>query len=72
MLKETLTELLTPVGDPGRFADRVSQIMLSDEDSYEDLVQRSIGASQKFSWPSIAGETLQAYRKAIARRDHAD
>lgn len=68
MLKATLGDLLVPAGNTELFARRISGILLGDLDRYQELARRSLAAAERFSWATIARETLQSYRAALDAR----
>jgi glycosyltransferase involved in cell wall biosynthesis len=58
-------ELLVARGDVSAFANAIVKILRTDPASYRRLVDRSIAAVSDYSWPSIAAETVIAYRAAL-------
>ncbi len=66
LLGSRLPELLVPKGDVDAFAEKICSILQFDLDRYQEMAARSAEAATAFSWPSIAGATLDAYRLALA------
>jgi len=65
LLAPQLPELLVPKGELSAFASAISGILALDPEKYEKLSARSAQAATGFSWPAIAGKTLDAYRHAL-------
>lgn len=65
ILKEQLPELLVPIGDTDAFGATLCRLLHSTPDAYAKLSDTSAGAVAKYSWPSIARETLQQYRSVV-------
>ena len=66
ILQQTLSELLVAPGDVARFSEIIIDILTSDHARYEQLRQRSAQTAEKFSWPPIARETIEEYRRRLA------
>jgi glycosyltransferase involved in cell wall biosynthesis len=65
LLAARLRELLVPKGDVDAFATAIGDILQLKPEDYERLSARSIEAAAEFSWPAIAGATLDAYRHSL-------
>lgn len=50
-----------PAGDLEGFSDRVVRLLQQDEISYAQLSQQCLDVAAKFTWDSIARDTLSAY-----------
>jgi glycosyltransferase involved in cell wall biosynthesis len=67
ILRNSLPELLVPVGDVERLSARLIDILSGDLASYGQLVARCQQVASSFSWPVIARETAQLYATHLAR-----
>jgi glycosyltransferase involved in cell wall biosynthesis len=65
ILRETLPELLIPAGDVAKFSDALIAVFERDLESYRDLCERSAKTAERFSWPQIACETIEEYRRRL-------
>ena len=65
ILRETLPDLLTPPGDVARFSEAIVAIFERDLESYRELSKRSAKTAERFSWPQIARETVEEYRRRL-------
>jgi glycosyltransferase involved in cell wall biosynthesis len=68
ILRDALPELLIPPGDIPSFADAVVAILERDLESFRDICARSANIAERFSWPRIARDTLEEYRRRLAER----
>jgi glycosyltransferase involved in cell wall biosynthesis len=68
ILGEQLPELLVPVGDVASFAAAISRVLRCSHEDYQALSQRSVETAHRFSWPTIARETLRLYETALSDR----
>ena len=62
ILKSDLPELLVASGDVEAFADQLIRILRLDQDRYRELSARSVATAARFSWATIARDTIAAYR----------
>ncbi len=65
ILRNTLPELLVPIGDVARFSEAISEILTNDLAPYRELSNRSADTARRFSWPDIATHTAAEYRKHL-------
>jgi glycosyltransferase involved in cell wall biosynthesis len=65
ILRPSLPELLTPLGDAERFTEIVAKIFERGPAHYAELSERSVQAAQSFSWPEIARNTVAEYRERL-------
>jgi glycosyltransferase involved in cell wall biosynthesis len=65
------SRLLVPAGDTHAFAERLVELLTSDETSYRQLSQRCRAAAQRFSWHPIGRDTLAAYRERLGMLDRS-
>jgi glycosyltransferase involved in cell wall biosynthesis len=65
LLGARLPEFLAPKGDLDCFSTAIARILQLSPGDYEKLSARSVEAAAEFSWPAIAGATLDAYRLAL-------
>lgn len=65
ILGETLPELLIQPGDITAFSDAVIAILERDLESYRAICQRSVETAGPFSWPQIARDTAEEYRRRL-------
>jgi glycosyltransferase involved in cell wall biosynthesis len=65
ILRDDLRELLVAPGDVARFSERVSEIFERDSARYQELSERSARTATRFSWPTIARDTVVEYRKHL-------
>ena len=65
ILGEMLPELLTPPGDVAKFSDAIIAVLERDLENYRDLGVRSAKTAERFSWPKIARETMDEYRRRL-------
>ena len=65
LLQKRLPELLVPSGDLDRFAAALGDILLLGPEPYAQLSEKSMATAAEFSWPTIAHDTLQAYRALL-------
>ena len=68
ILGEQLPELLVPAGDVASFAAAISGVLRCNHEDYQALSQRSVEIAHRFSWPTIARETLRLYETALSDR----
>ncbi len=66
ILHPCLPELLAAPGDVVRFSETIIDILTNDFSRYEQLRRRSEQAAEKFSWPPIARDTIEEYRRHLA------
>ena len=66
ILHHSLPELLVAPGDVVRFSETIIDILTSDFSRYEQLRHRSAQTAEKFSWPPIARDTIEEYRRRLA------
>jgi glycosyltransferase involved in cell wall biosynthesis len=62
ILRDELPELLVPPGDVARFSETIIEIFERGSASYQELSQRSGETALRFSWPTIACDTVAEYR----------
>ncbi|MCA1659445.1 MAG: glycosyltransferase, partial [Verrucomicrobiaceae bacterium] len=62
-----LPELLVPSGDIAEFSAALVRLLRLDAPSYAKLAERSAGAARKFSWPSVARDTIRSYAELLAK-----
>ena len=65
ILRDDLPELLIPPGDVARFSEVITNIFERGPASYQDLSKRSTQTALRFSWPTIARDTIAEYRKHL-------
>ena len=65
ILRDDLPELLVAPGDVARFSETVSEIFGRGPARYQELSERSRKTALRFSWPTIARETVAEYRKYL-------
>jgi glycosyltransferase involved in cell wall biosynthesis len=65
ILRPSLPELLTPLGDPEKFSEVITDIFDRGLIQYQELSERSIQTAQSFSWPEIARNTIGEYRERL-------
>jgi glycosyltransferase involved in cell wall biosynthesis len=65
ILGESLPELLVASGDVGQFSAAVVEIFENDFEHYQELSGRSAEAALRFSWPVIARDSAEEYRKHL-------
>jgi glycosyltransferase involved in cell wall biosynthesis len=65
ILREDLPELLVAPGDVARFSETVSEMFEGDSARYQELSERSARTAIRFSWPTIARDTVVEYRKHL-------
>jgi glycosyltransferase involved in cell wall biosynthesis len=65
ILGESLPELLVASGDVGQFSAAVVQIFENSFELYQRLSERSAEAALRFSWPVIARDSAEEYRKQL-------
>jgi glycosyltransferase involved in cell wall biosynthesis len=65
ILRDDLPELLVPPGDVERFSEAISEIFERGSARYQELSERSASSATRFSWPTIARETIAEYRKHL-------
>ena len=66
ILHHGLPELLVGPGDVVRFSETIIDILTSDFSRYEQLRNRSAQTAENFSWPLIARDTIEEYRRSLA------
>jgi glycosyltransferase involved in cell wall biosynthesis len=71
ILRPSLPELLTPLGDPEKFAEIVAGIFERSLVQYEEFSARSLQTAQLFSWPEIARNTVAEYRERLLENGRA-
>jgi glycosyltransferase involved in cell wall biosynthesis len=65
ILGESLPELLVASGDVERFSAAVVEILENGFERYQTLSERSAKAALRFSWPVVAHDTAEEYRKRL-------
>ena len=65
ILRPSVPELLTPLGDPKKFSEIITDIFERGVVQYQVLSVRSIQTAQSFSWPEIARNTVAEYRERL-------
>jgi glycosyltransferase involved in cell wall biosynthesis len=65
ILQDSLPELLVAPGDVARFSETISEIFEKDLGAYRDISNRSAETAARFSWPQIARETVEEYRRRL-------
>jgi glycosyltransferase involved in cell wall biosynthesis len=65
ILQDSLPELLVPTGDVARFSEAISEILAKDPGAYQAIRDRSAETAARFSWPEIARETANEYRRRL-------
>jgi glycosyltransferase involved in cell wall biosynthesis len=65
ILRDDLPELLVPPGDVARFSEVIADIFQRGPASYQALSERSAQTALRFSWPTIARDTIAEYRKHL-------
>ena len=60
------SELLVAPGDIVRFSETIIDVLTNDFSRYEQLSNRSAQVAEKFSWPPIARDTVEEYRRRFA------
>jgi glycosyltransferase involved in cell wall biosynthesis len=65
ILGESLAELLVAPGDVERFSAALINIFENGFEHYQELSERSAKAALRFSWPVIARDTAEEYRKQL-------
>lgn len=69
ILARNLPELLVAKGDPEGLAAAILRILQLDPAKYQSLSARCVDSVARFSWPSIAKATLNAYHDAQKKND---
>ena len=72
ILHHSLPELLVAPGDVVRLSETIIDILTNDFPRYEQLRHRSAEAAEKFSWPPIARDTIEDYRRRLALLPQSD
>ncbi len=65
ILQKKLPRLLVPCGQVAEFATRLTTVLSLDEHDYRALSQTSIQAADDFSWPRIAHDAIEIYRRHL-------
>ena len=65
ILRDDLPELLVAPGDVARFSETITEIFERGVASYQELSERSVETALRFSWPTIARDTIAEYRKHL-------
>ena len=65
ILRNHLPELLVAAGDVARFSDVIIEILQGSFERYQELGARSAKTALEFSWPAIARDTAEEYRKRL-------
>lgn len=60
--------LMITVGDLQGFSDRLVQLLKLDSIAYTEMSQRCVEVAQRFSWKTIAQETLDVYYQFLAKQ----
>jgi glycosyltransferase involved in cell wall biosynthesis len=68
ILGEQLSQLLVSPGDVASFAAAISGVLRCNPEEYQALAQRSVETANRFSWPTIARDTLRLYETALNDR----
>lgn len=68
VLRKELPDLLVPIGDIEALGSAVCRLLKLDVASYEKLRERSSMAAAHFDWSIIAANTIQEYRRRLAKR----
>lgn len=63
ILSKDLPHFLVPPGDVIRLSEAISDILTGDVAIYEELSAASAQVGRRFSWPDIARDTMEQYRK---------
>ena len=65
ILRDEFPELLVAPGDLARFSETIIEIFERGAASYQELSERSVRTAVRFSWPTIARDTVAEYRKHL-------
>jgi glycosyltransferase involved in cell wall biosynthesis len=65
ILRDELSELLVPAGDAEKFSQTIIEIFARDLTAYQALSNRCAETAALFSWPEIARETADEYRRQL-------
>ena len=65
ILRTTLGEFLVPPGDVASFSEAIIAILERDLESYREVCERSAKTAEGFSWPRIARDTVEEYRRRL-------
>ena len=65
ILRDDLPELLVTPGDVARFSGIIAEIFERGPAPYQDLRDRSARTALRFSWPTIARDTVAEYRQHL-------
>src|SRR5687767_625700 len=65
ILRDDLPELLVATGDVARFSETIVEIFERGPAPYQELSERSVRTAARFSWPTIAGDTVTEYRQKL-------
>jgi glycosyltransferase involved in cell wall biosynthesis len=66
ILKSELPELLVAAGDVESFSAGLRRVLRMNAEEYGKLSARSLATAARFSWPVIARDTIEAYRRRLA------
>lgn len=65
ILRDSLPELLIASGDLAQFSETIVEIFENGFERYRELSERSAKTALRFSWPTIARDTAEEYRKQL-------
>lgn len=65
ILRDDLPELLLAPGEVDPFSNAIVEILENSLERYQELSERSAKAALRFSWPEIARDTAEEYRKRL-------
>lgn len=68
MLQDFDPPLMVPAGDIAAARDRVVQLLQLDPTHYTELSQRCVTVAQRFTWDTIARNTLEIYQQFLPPR----
>lgn len=68
ILAPRFPELLVPSGDTEKFAAEVCRVLRLNPAAYCTLVRLSLETAAGFSWPDVARETIDAYRRLLREK----
>jgi glycosyltransferase involved in cell wall biosynthesis len=65
ILRDNLAGILVPSGDVDRFSAAIAEIFETSVERYQELSEQSANTALRFSWPEIARDTAEEYRKRL-------
>jgi glycosyltransferase involved in cell wall biosynthesis len=65
ILRDNLAGILVTSGDVDRFSAAIAEIFETSVERYQELSEQSANTALRFSWPEIARDTAEEYRKRL-------